>query len=235
MAELSYALGKETEGKSYTARADKIRNAYYDTFFNPETGVLAGWKSADGKLHDYYFMFVNSAAITYGLIPEDKAQKIMDNLLGKMREVGYDRFDLGLPGNLIPVRREDYVHLDRRWGGSEKEDGSDGFQIYENGGASANYVYFTLQALYDLGRNEQADAILFPILRSFEQRGFQGKGPNGMTYDWKAWDGTPHGYEGFLADNYWTMRAVIARQEAMERSSRKADTAASPPSENGMP
>ncbi len=58
---------------------------------------------------------------------------LMDRLLAKMREVGYDRFDLGLPGNLIPVRRADYVHLDPRWGGSKQEDGSDGFQIISPG------------------------------------------------------------------------------------------------------
>jgi hypothetical protein len=28
----------------------------------------------------------------------------------------------------------------------------------------------------------------------------QGRASSGMTYDWKAWDGTPHGYEGLLVD-----------------------------------
>ena len=65
--------------------------------------MLAGWKSADGKLHDYYFLFVNGIAIQYGLVPQDKAQPIMDRLLAKLREVDYRRFDLGLPGNLVPV------------------------------------------------------------------------------------------------------------------------------------
>ena len=151
-------------------------------------------------------------AITYGLIPEEKSNQIMDCLLAKMREVGYSRFEFGLPGNLIPVRREDYVHLEKRWGGPEKEDGSDAFQIYENGGASACFVYFTLQALYDLGRRDEADRILFPLLDAFRRRGFQGVGPNGRTYDWKAWDGTPHGYEGFLVDNYLAFLAVVTRQ-----------------------
>ena len=95
----------------YAARAEKLRAAYYKTFYDPATGVLAGWKSADGKLHDYYFTFVNGMAITYGLVPPDKANAIMDRLLAKMKEVGYTHFEYGLPGNLIPVRREDYADL----------------------------------------------------------------------------------------------------------------------------
>ena len=37
----------------------------------------------------------------------------MDRLLAKMKEVGYTNFALGLPGNLIPVARKDYVDLRR--------------------------------------------------------------------------------------------------------------------------
>jgi hypothetical protein len=56
---------------------------------------LAGWRSADGQLHDYYFLWVNGIAIHYGLVPKDKANGIMDRMLAKMKEVGYSRFDLG--------------------------------------------------------------------------------------------------------------------------------------------
>ena len=141
--------------RSCMPRAPKSSDSvYFQTFYNPKTGVLAGWKSADGKLHDYYFTFVNGVAITYGLVPPDKANPIMDVMLAKMKEVGYTHFELGLPGNLVPIRRGDYVHHVLRWGGGEKEDGSDGFQIYENGGATACYAYFTLQALYQLGRHK---------------------------------------------------------------------------------
>ncbi len=149
-----------------------MREVYVKTFLNPATGVLAGWKSADGQLHDYYFLFVNGIAIHYGLVPKDQANAIMDKLLAKMKEVGYTRFDLGLPGNLIPVAKKDYFPSEPRWGGGEKEDGSDGFQIYENGGATACFAYYTLAALYDLGRREEADRILFPMLDSFEKGSF---------------------------------------------------------------
>ena len=211
MTEMARRANRREDAQLYVSRAEKLRSVYFDTFYNPTTGVLAGWRSTDGKLHDYYFTFVNGAAITYGLVPRDKANQIMDRLLAKMKEVGYTHFEYGLPGNLIPVRRGDYVDHDKRFGGPEKEDGSDGFQIYENGGATACMAYFTIQALYQLGRHKEADAILLPMLHAFEQGGFQGRASNGMTYDWKAWDGTPHGYEGLLVDGYQALLAVLSR------------------------
>ena len=116
-----------------------------------------------------------------------------------------------MPGNLIPIHRDDYLEARQEWGGGKKEDGSDGFQIYETGGEIASYAYLTLQALYRLGRRQDADAILFPMLRAFEEGGFQGTGSNGRTYDWKAWDGTPYGYEGLLVDGYQALLAVLSR------------------------
>jgi GH15 family glucan-1,4-alpha-glucosidase len=212
LAGLSATLGKKVDAALWTSAADKLRAAYFDAFYNPATGVLAGWRSADGQLHDYYFLFVNGIAIHYGLVPPDKANPIMDRLLEKMKAVGYNRFDLGLPGNLVAVPRKDYVHLDRRWGGGEKVDNSDGFQIYENGGATACFAYFTVAALYDLGRRQDADRILFPMLDAFAKGAFQGHAANGMSNDWKAWDGTAWGYEGFLVDNYYALLAVLTRE-----------------------
>ncbi len=211
MAEMARRADRPEDAQLYASRAQKTHSVYFDTFYNPATGVLAGWRSADGKLHDYYFMWVNGAAIVYGLVPRDKAIQIMDRLLAKMKEVGYTHFEYGLPGNLVPIRREDYAHHILSSGGGVKEDGSDGFQIYQNGGATASFAYFTLQALYQLGRAKEADAILFPMLRGFEEGGFQGSGSNGKSLDWKAWDGTPHGYEGLLVDGYQALLPVLSR------------------------
>ena len=216
---MATALNNRDDAARYRAAAEKLRAAYFDAFYNPATGVLAGWRSADGQLHDYYFLFVNGIAIHYGLVPKDKANAIMDRLLAKMREVGYTRFDLGLPGNLISVARKDYAHKDPRFGGGLREDNADGFQRYENGGATACFAYFTLAALYDLGRREEADRMLMPMLQAFEQGKFEGKGANGLSNDWRAWDGTAWGYEGFLVDNYYALLAVLARDNAAKPKS----------------
>ncbi len=213
MAQMAKRAGHPDDAELYTARARKLRSAYYKTFYDPKTGVLAGWKSSDGELHDYYFTFVNGAAIAYGLIPRPEANAIMDHMMAKMKEVGYTKFQYGLPGNLIPVPQCDYMEARQLWGAG----GKIGFQWYENGGATADFVYFTLKALYKLGRRQEADAILFPMLNAFEEGGFQGKSSclvNGRhrSYDWKRWDGEACGYEGLLVDNYMALLAVLARQ-----------------------
>ena len=215
MAELARRANNADDAALYASRAAKLKSIYYQTFYDPATGVLAGWKSLDGKLHDDYFTFVNGAAITYGLIPPEQANRIMDRLFAKMQEVGYTEFQYGLPGNLIPVPAEDFLDPRQVWGGG----GSWGFQWYENGGATADMVYYTLEALYKLGRRQQADAILFPMLRSYDQGVFQGNSTylidgRTRTYDWRRWDGEPCGYEGLLTDGYMALLAVLSRDRS---------------------
>ncbi len=214
LAMMAGKLGKSADAARYETAAEKLRRAYYDRFFDPETGVLGGWRSADGKLHDYYFLWVNGIAIHYGLVAKPQANAIMDKLLAKMNEVGYDKFNMGLPGNLITVALKDYVHKtpDARFGGGVLPDNSDGFENYENGGATGCFAFFTLAALYDLGRKEEADRILFAMLGEFDHCGFEGFDAKGRSYDWRRWDGTAMGGEGFLADNYYTLLAVPLRQ-----------------------
>jgi hypothetical protein len=204
MEKLARQANHPADSAHYRAAADKLKAAYFKTFYDPAAAILAGWRSADGQLHDYYFLWVNGIAIHYGLVPGDKANSIMDALLAKMNEVGYTNFALGLPGNLIPVPPKDYVGR------------YPGFQIYENGGATACFAYYTLAALYDLGRVQDGDRILFPMLDSFAKGDFQGFGENKKSKDWKTWSGECRGYEGLLNDNYYTLLAVLDRETALK-------------------
>jgi len=214
LSQLADVAGKQKEARVFARAARKLKGSYYKTLYNPKTGMLAGWKSRDGELHDYAFVFIQGMAITFGLVDDkDKANNLLDATFKKMKEVGFDRFDLGLPGNLInvpdsPEEKDEYFHM-----GFARFGGANAFQVYENGGASGNHVYYTIAALYKLGRKKEADRILFPILNSFNECGFQGTSSNGdMTNDWRAWDGTPWGYEGLLVDNYLVVKAVLVRQ-----------------------
>ena len=214
---MASTLNHAADAQFFREKAARLRAAYVRTFLNPRTGVLAGWKSADGQLHDYWFTFVQGVAISYGLVDDQVANAIMDRLLGKMRTVGYTNFALGLPGNLVPVRKGDYLVTDRapeQCGAPRREDGSDGFQFYENGGATGCFAYFTIKALYRLGRREDAHRILYPMLDGYAAGDFQGFGPNGMSRDWRDWHGGCHGYEGLLVDNYLTLLACLDDREA---------------------
>lgn len=213
LASVASLLHKKEEQDLFTGFATKLKSNFYSRFYNPATGILGGWRSKDGQLHDYYFLFVNSMAITYDLVDAATGSRIMRALLQKMKEVGYTRFDLGLPGNLIPIADEDYTHHDPRWGYQR-------FQVYENGGATGCYAYFTVQALFKLGMRREAEAIFFPMLESYTQNRFQGLCADGtMTRDWKTWTGECWGYEGFLVDNYLPLLAVFDWQENNQKAS----------------
>lgn len=211
-AEVAHTFKKTDDAAFFHEKAERLRAAYATTFLNPETGVLAGWKSADGQLHDYWFPFIQGMAVTYGLLDDKTANSVMDRLLEKMKSVGYTNFELGLPGNLVPIKKGDYVFQSKpqkRNGDPELEDGSDSFQYYENGGATGCWGYFVVRALYKLGRKEDARSIFHPMLEAYARGEFQGfdqvsKG----SRDWRDWKGFGRGYEGFLVDNYHALLAV---------------------------
>ena len=209
LSEVTLLLGETKDSSYFSSFAAKLKSNYFKHFYNPDTGVLAGWRSEDGKLHDYYFTFINGIAVCYDLLTVEQGKQVMQRLLQKMKEVGYTNFKLGLPGNLIPVRAEDYVAHDKRWGYGADPEGADGFQIYENGGATGCYAYYTIKALYQLSMRQEADEIFMPMLEGFKEGGFEGhcEGSN-YTKDWKTWDGKCWGYEGYLVDNYLPLLAA---------------------------
>jgi hypothetical protein len=188
-ADLEHRLGNQAKAQRYAGRAEKIRAIYYQTFYNPETGVLAGWRAKDGTFGDRYFLFANGIAIAYGLVDKAQANAILDRLQAKLQEVGYHNFQYGLPGNLVafPHRLP--------------------FQIYENGGATGSMAYYYVQALYAAGRQAEAEAIFDRMLEGYRDGTFQNGIGNGG--DWKEWNGTPCGYEGMLVDAYYPLTALI--------------------------
>ena len=194
LADLETRLGDARKATFYQARADNIREVYYSTFYNPETGVLAGWRTKDGHLKDNYFLWANGIAIAYGLVPPPQANAILDRLQGKIREVGFTNFQYGLPGNLVSAGREFPI-------------APGVFPVYENGGATGSMAYYYLQALYARGRRSEADAIFDRMLEGYQAGAFQNGIGNGG--DWKVWNGTPTGYEGMLVDAYYPLTAWI--------------------------
>ena len=191
LTDLEHRLGNEAKADRYRDRADKIHAVYYRTFYNPSTGVLAGWRLKDGTFGDSYFLWVNGIAIAYGLVDKPQANAILDRLQAKIKEVGFRSFQYGLPGNLVSFENKARLR----------------FQFYENGGVTGSMAYHYLQALYAVGRKAEADAIFDKMLEGYRDGTFQnGIGGGG---DWKEWDGSPCGYEGLLVDAYYPLTAFI--------------------------
>jgi len=92
MAALAERVGETADAEKYRLRAQQIHDAYAKAFVDPQAGVVAGWRSRDGQLHNYYFPFVNGIAVRYGLLDREQSRQVMDNILRKMESVGYEAF-----------------------------------------------------------------------------------------------------------------------------------------------
>lgn len=213
LSDLEKRLGRAEKYATYARLADRLKAAYSRTLFNPKTGWLAWWKSRDGELHDYASPTLNGLAIEYELVKPDLGRRILDRLWKKLDQVGFNRFDLGIPPMLIPVRRSDYL-LPDAIGIPQREDGTDTFGQYMNGGITAGHVLHFLAAHYVLDQPERADRVLRAMLERQMRGEFQNgvRDAGGQGIDWTTWDGKPSGYEGYLADSFRFLQAVLLRE-----------------------
>jgi hypothetical protein len=212
LADLEAKLGRPEQQRRYAGLADKLKGAYVKTLYNPDTGWLGWWRSADGKLHDYASPAVNGLAIEYGLVEPQQGKEILARLRAKMEQAGFQRFDLGVPCTLVPVRREDYLEP-CSLGGPKLEDGSDAFQHYMNGGITAAQTRQFIMAHYVVGEEGEADRMLKAMIGHLVKTGFQNRVGGGI--DWNTWDGTACGYEGYLADCFTFLQGIMLREKLL--------------------
>jgi hypothetical protein len=216
LADLETKLGRAEKAAAYTRLADRLKGVYIKVLFNDQTGWLGWWRGKNGTLHDYESPTLNGLAVEYGLIIPDLAREVVFHLWQEMAQVGFRRFDLGVPPMLVPVLRSDYLQPNAL-GLPTREDGSDTFGYYMNGGITAGHVLHFLMAHYVLGDEDmaaRADMVLNAMLERQKRGGFQ-NGVRDATFegiDWTTWDGKPSGYEGYLADSFRFLQAVLMRQ-----------------------
>lgn len=216
LAEIEGRLGRVHQQAHIADLADRLKGAYFKTLYNPDTGWLAWWKSADGQLHDYATPIVNGLAIEYGLVEPNEGRKILARLRKKMQDVNFNRFDLGLPSTLVPVRRSDYLQP-TGLGVPAREDGTDSFQNYMNGGISAGHALHFIMAHHIVGESDKGDELLRAMLHRQATVGFQNGVQNQANkgIDWTTWNGVPRGYEGYLADVFIFMQAAVLREPSL--------------------
>ncbi len=216
LADLERQLGRMQQQARYTQLADRLKAVYSKILYNPKTGWLAWWKSADGQLHDYATPIVNGLAIDYGLVEPEQGRAILARLWRKMQAEGFTRLDLGLPCTLVPVRKGDYIQPDGI-GMPSREDGMDTFQVYMNGGISAGHSLHFIMAHHIVGEPEKGEDLLRAMLDRQATVGFHNGVRNDADrgIDWTTWDGKPGGYEGYLADVFRFMQAVVLREPSL--------------------
>lgn len=201
LSDLLEKVGDCAQAEKYRGQLAKFDKNFFDTFYNPQTGLMAGWISRNGKVHDYGFTFAVSMGINEGLIPHDKGREMINTLLGYMEREGYGDLRFGIPGNVMPVAQVDTIDWAcmSDWG------------RYENGGLNGMNGFHFLTAMYKVGLEKEADKILFAILNTYEKEmTHSGLMPGYcQSVDWRTKEGVSCGYN-YLADNYYFLLSVYA-------------------------
>lgn len=179
--------------------AAALSAAYLPAFYNESTGLIAGWRSRDGELHDYGFSLVNGAACSTDLLPRDTALAIMVRLRRHWDEVGVDDLRNGIPMNLWRIPESDIggVVFGLPMGG------------YQQGGCSHHGARVIVDAFDRVGLVDDAEELLVALASTIaDDSSFGGLG-SGL--DWRMWDGTPSGYEGQLAEGFSVVANALRR------------------------
>jgi hypothetical protein len=192
-------LGHPDLAEGLSAWASLLRKNYRSTFFNRETGWLAGWRCAEDKLHDYGFLAVNGAAVCGGLLDEVDAQSVIEKLWHETRRVRIPNPRFGLPISLWPIPDEDLADIMQGY--------PHGF--YGNGACTHSQARHFVDALYVVGMKKEADYLLEHLCSSLADGLVYGACKSGL--DARYWDGWPCGYEGLLTDQFGILASAFKR------------------------
>ncbi|TYL44894.1 Bacterial alpha-L-rhamnosidase [Nocardioides sp. BGMRC 2183] len=78
MAAIAGELGEDDDAASYTQRAERLREAVNDTFYNPETGAYDDGMDAEHNLTGHYALHASAFALAFGVPTADIADKVAE-------------------------------------------------------------------------------------------------------------------------------------------------------------
>lgn len=154
-------------------------------------------------------------------MPNPISQKILSHLHRKVGEIRFSRLDLGLPVVLGPIRKEDYIlGCGAVCGCAVKDDGSDTFDRYLNGGCCVSDQIHWFNAHFRIGAGKD----VLPQLAAMAGRQAKPVYPNGGSYqngivdsagrgaEFFSWTGEPTGYEGHLVYSWFPLQGELTQK-----------------------
>ncbi|HUT57030.1 MAG TPA: hypothetical protein VNA25_04035 [Phycisphaerae bacterium] len=203
-AALCVRLGDDRLAARCADAAAALAANYARQLVNPATGWVSGWRSRDGKLHDYGFMWVNGVACAFGVMEPAIARQALANLEAKRREVIPESGYVGLPMNLLSIAPED--HMLPRLGYQTKPT----YENYTDGALSPVLSSYYLRALSRNGLAAEARAIADSLEQGFADGLFHG--PYGTGKEFMLWTGADSGYEGTFGPNSGPLYAIAVER-----------------------
>jgi hypothetical protein len=106
VAGLAQWLGREADARDFRRRASRLAEAFNEQLWSEERGRYYGWIDRAGGRHDAWYTMINFPAVTSGLVPKDRARRLMESFLAHPNH--HRIFAAGV--NLDPVPAEDISH-----------------------------------------------------------------------------------------------------------------------------
>ncbi len=203
-AALGARLGDSELVEHCTQTAEALAANYARQLINPETGWVSGWRSRDGQLHDYGFLWINGVACAFGVMDGSTCQQALANLEAKRREVFPESGYHGLPLNLLPIASDD--HMLPRLGYQTRPT----YENYTDGALSPGFTAYYLRALARHGLADHARLLCDSLERGFADGMFHG--PYGTGKEFMTWTGADSGYEGTFGPNSGALYAIAVER-----------------------
>ena len=227
LAELLDDVQQHEGADYYRQKAAMLKQAFVKNFLSPENGWFVSWISLDGQVHDYCHTFINGMAVAYGIVPPGQGKEILEKIISKSKSIGFNKWNLGIPANLIPCRKADMigprigidgkpVKNDFYWPDDLTEEAAFGNR-YPNGTIHPPLVWHYLLGLQVAGLNEESDRILNAMIVSAQeglfQNGIVNVGYGGAEHFYS--NGMTCGYEGYLPESFNFLMACFTRDSQM--------------------
>jgi hypothetical protein len=201
------ALGDPGLAGKCADTAAAIEGSYARQLVNPETGWVAGWRSRDGELHDYGFMWINAVACAFGVLDAAATRRVLEALEAARHEVFPESGYLGLPLNLRPIAADD--HMLPRLGYELKPT----YENYTDGALSPIFTNYYIRALSIHGFARECRVLVDSLEAGFADGMFHG--PYGTGKEFMTWTGADSGYEGTFGPNFGPLYAIAVERGAI--------------------
>lgn len=185
--------------------AQLLSDNYARQLVNPETGWVSGWRSRDGQLHDFGFIWVNGVACAFRVMDASTTRHALEKLEEKRREVFPESGYAGLPLNLVPIKQTDHMLSQ-----SQRYQLRPSFENYTDGALSPCLTGYYIRALSSNGFRKEAGTIAQSLEQGFADGRFHG--PYGTGKEFAVWTGADSGYEGTFGPNSLPLYAIAVQQ-----------------------
>jgi hypothetical protein len=149
-AEVAQWLDHPAEIPALDTQADRVREKYDRDFWSEERGYYADWIDTEGVPRFYLYGPPQFMAVCAGMVPADRARRIVDAVIARRRELGLEWENcFSIQTNLHDA--EEFSFMYRRFGANVTR-----FGETMNGGCLASWNYQWIGALVKAGRVDEA-------------------------------------------------------------------------------